>query len=222
MYLNGIFSIQRNGIATIQNWYINWPIQEFRWEPVRSVTHTVMKKKASTSYHSTATAVFSRIFLTPFPLVLRSLPIHAAANEDASQLPEIIISSVHSWPGSIKSHHDRFTRLMRANPYCLGATLYLHWDSTPNFTLHSLSHLSKQVDLRFLFTFAGWRKRYERKPCISKFELEVCDALAMLSENTNTWQKVVKRWQFNVSNGKKATLKKLTFTSTLGKILQYL
>ena len=170
MYLNGFFSIQRNGIATIQNWYINWPIQEFRGEPVRSVTaHTMMKKKASISYHSTATAVFSRIFLTPFPLVLRSLPIHVAANEDASQLPEIIIPSVHSWSVSIKSHNHRFTRLVRANPYCLGATLYLLWNPTPNFTLHFLCHLSKNVNLRFLFIFAGWRKRYQRKPCISKF-----------------------------------------------------
>ena len=53
-------------------------------------------KKASISYHSTATAVFSRIFLTPSPLVPRNLPIHVAANEDVSQLPEIIISPVDS------------------------------------------------------------------------------------------------------------------------------
>lgn len=55
-----------------------------------------MRKKASHSYHSTAIAVFSHIFVTLSPLVLRNLLIHVAANEDVSQLPEMIISPFNS------------------------------------------------------------------------------------------------------------------------------
>lgn len=154
-----------------------------------------MKMKASISYHSTATAVFSRISLTLSPLVLRNLPIHVAANEDVSQLPEIIISPVDSRPVAI----DRFTRLVRANRYCLGATLCLHWNPKPNFTLHAVSHLN----LRFLFTFAEENGTIRSHALLNS---KACDTHAMLSENTYTWQKIVKRWELNVNNGKKATL----------------
>lgn len=156
-----------------------------------------MRKKASHSYHSTATAVFSRIFVAPSPLVPRNLLIHVAANEDVSQLPEMIISPVNSWLTTVKLHRHKLIRLVRTNPFCLGGILSIHSNPTLHATLSALNYL-----LRALIY----------SPCLAignsatlshvLLNSQICDALAKLSENKNTWQKVVKRWKFSVNNEK--------------------
>lgn len=162
-----------------------------------------MRKKASHSYHSTAIAVFSHIFVTLSPLVLRNLLIHVAANEDVSQLPEMIISPFNSWLITIKSHPDRLIRLVRANPLCLGGTLVLHLTPTPHSTLPALDHLFRTLLYVSRFTFAIGNSTLLSHVLLNS---QVRDALAMLSEKKQnkkkTWQMVVNRWEFNVNNGK--------------------
>ena len=105
------------------------------------------RKKAGFSYHSTATVVFSRIFVTLSPPVPRNLLIHVAANEDVSQLPEIITSPVDSCLINLKSHPDWLIRLMRANPIYLGGSLSLHLNRTSHATLNTLNHLLRTLTL---------------------------------------------------------------------------